>query len=167
MTFQENLKQFLRFGTVGTVGAVVDFGSYALLTRILGWATVYCVSLSDWGISRHTLRTFADCAAPRYPVVAANMASVFLAIAVNFYLNKYWTFRNTDTSRIATQGARYFAMSVIAWVLNQLLTGFFASRLVMLHALFGASADIAAKVLAVFVVLFFNYGGSRLIVFRR
>jgi putative flippase GtrA len=165
VNFQDNLKQFIRFGIVGTFGATVDFGTYAIMTRFLGWATVYCVSLSG-SVSRTNLMHFSSCTAPYYPVVAANMVSVLLAISANFFLNKYWTFRER-TGNMAAQGIGYFIMSIIAWALNQLLTGVFASRLEIIHTTFGPYADVAAKILAVLVILFFNYGGSKFIIFGR
>lgn len=160
------LAQFVRFGVVGSIGASVDFGSYGIMTRLLGWDKVYCFGFS--GTSYTTiLDRLSECTTPNYPLVAANMLSVFLAITSNFVFNKFWTFRDPRTSNIAVQGISYFVMSAIAWVLNQILTGIFASRLIILHALFGHAVDIAAKILAVLVVLFFNFGVSKFVIFRQ
>lgn len=165
MNVRDNLTQFIRFGIVGTFGATVDFGTYAIMTRVLGWVTVYCVSLGG-SATRTDLAHFSSCTSPYYPMVAANMVSVLLAITANFFLNKYWTFRER-TGNVAAQGIGYFTMSVIAWMLNQLLTGVFASRLDLIHTTFGPYADVAAKIMAVLVILFFNYAGSKFIIFGR
>lgn len=165
MTLRDNFTQFIRFGIVGTMGATVDFGTYAIMTRLLGFVTVYCVSLTG-SVSRTDLAHFSSCTSPYYPIVVANMISVFLAISANFFLNKYWTFRKR-TGNVAVQGIGYFTMSVIAWALNQLLTGVFASRLELIHITFGAYADVAAKVMAVLVILFFNYSVSKFLIFGR
>jgi len=167
VTIAQNIKQFIRFGVVGTIGAIVDFGSYGVMTRILSWETVYCFGLFGGSSYATTLRGLAQCSTPHYPVVAANMVSVFLAIVSNFTLNKFWTFRDKNTENIAAQGMGYLVMSIIAWILNQVLTGFFASRFTILHEMFGSSVDVAAKVLAVLIVLFFNYSGSKFIIFRK
>lgn len=166
MSLRENLAQFIRFGVVGSVGAIVDFGSYGIMTRLLGWDTVYCLGI--FGASHTTtLVELTQCTTPNYPLVAANMVSVFLAITSNFILNKFWTFRDVRTSTMAAQGISYFVMSVIAWALNQILTGVFASRLTILATLFGSYVDITAKILAVLIVLFFNFGVSKFVIFRQ
>lgn len=159
------LREFVKFGVVGTIGFIIDFSTYGILTRLARWDTVYCLSLSGSMETIH-LGSIRDCTAPHVAVVAANMVSVLLAVTSNFYLNKFWTFRHPE-GEIAVQGAAYFALSVVAWTLNQLLTGFFASQLAVLHQLFGGGADMAAKILAIGVILFLNFGVSKFLIFRR
>lgn len=159
------LKQFIKFGIVGTIGAAVDFGSYGLMTRLLGWGAVYCFGLFGGNSYFTVLSEIQQCTTPYYPFVMANLLSVFLAITSNFLLNKFWTFRE-KTGNIASQGAAYLGMSIVTWTLNQVLTGFFVSRFAILHEVFGENTDIIAKALAILVVLFFNFGGSK-IIFRR
>src|SRR5687768_14810655 len=98
-------KQFLKFGVVGTIGATVDFGSYNIMTRGLGWTDTFHVG--------------------GFEIIATNLVSVFVAIMCNFLLNKYWTFRNPSKS-VLQQGAGYFTLNFITFVLNQILTSFFA-----------------------------------------
>ncbi len=167
MTLSQNLAQFVRFGIVGSIGFVVDIGSYTALTLFGGWKTVYCLGLFGGGSFTTTISAVTACTSPRVSIIAANMVSVFLAVVSNFILNKFWTFRDRSTEHLALQGGGYFGMSCIAWVLNQVLTGFFVSHVLLLHSVFGDRADLAAKVLAILVVLFFNYGGSRFVIFRR
>lgn len=155
----------MKFGVVGSAAFIVDFSTYALLTRVLRLHTVYCLSLSTPPITT-TLTNIRDCTAPYYPIVVANMLSVLLAVICGFLLNKYWTFRDTSAN-VAIQGTAYGIMSVVTWALNQFVTGLFASRLEILHALFRDNVDIAAKILAVLVVMFVNFGGSKFLVFRR
>jgi putative flippase GtrA len=160
------LREFAKFGIVGTFGFIVDFSTYGLLTRVLGWNAVYCLGF-DGTRSILDLATIRDCSAPHYPIVAANMISVLLAVTSNFFLNKFWTFRDPRQGTMAVQGIAYFVMSTITWALNQVLTGVFASRLDILHLLFPQNVDIAAKILAVGVVLFVNFSGSKFVIFRR
>jgi putative flippase GtrA len=166
MNFQPALKQFLKFGVVGSIGAAIDFSSYGLLTRLLGFDAVFCVGFSGAPVAT-TLGRISACGPARYPVVVANMISVFLAISSNFFLNKFWTFRDSRKENLAAQGAGYLVLGVCAWALNQVLTSVFIARLTVLGSLFGPAADVAAKVLAIFVVLFFNFAGSKFVVFRR
>ncbi len=161
-----SLQEFVKFGIVGTIGFVIDFSIYGILSRALGWDTVYCLGL-DGSRGAIPLSDIELCQAPRFPIVAANMVSVLAAVVSNFLLNKFWTFRDTRTGVMAKQGGAYLAMSVVAWATNQVLTGLFASRLALLHVLFGGAVDIAAKILAIGVVLFLNFGGSKFLIFRR
>ena len=146
LQYQNIAKQFLKFGVVGVIGAIVDFGTYNILTRGFGWNDIYTI----FG----------------YQIIAANLVSVFLAIVSNFILNKYWTFRDTN-EKVAQQWSQYFILNVITFILNQILTSFFAFRVPIIVAVFGAQADNAAKALAIGLILFLNFAGSKLVVFRR
>ena len=139
------VRQFIKFGLTGTVGAAVDFGTYNLLTRAVGWLTVYDIG----GIK----------------IIAANLVSVFLAILSNFILNKYWTFRD-KSQNVAAQGTSYFVLNFITFALNQLLTSFFIFH-VSQFDIFGSQKDNAAKVAAICLILFINFLGSKFIIFRK
>lgn len=139
-------RQFVKFGVTGVIGAIVDFSVYAFLTRAVGWTTLYTV----WG----------------YEISAANNVSVLLAIMSNFLLNKYWTFRQLEGS-FARQGAGYFGLNFITWALNQILMSYFAFRVVFFEDVFGNSKDFAAKVAAIGIILFINFFGSKLVIFRK
>lgn len=139
-------KQFVKFAVVGTFGAAIDFGSYNIMTRGLGWNTIYQV----FGFN----------------IIAANLVSVLAAILGNFLLNKYWTFRNQSAS-LLQQGAGYFTLNFTTFVLNQLLTSFFAFHVPLIEALFGTQKDNAAKVLSVGFILFLNFFGSKFLIFRK
>ena len=140
------IKQFLKFAVVGTIGAAVDFGIYNLLTRGFGWDKIYLIL--------------------GYEIIAANLVSVFFAILCNFLLNKYWTFRDKSAA-VVRQGAGYFMLNGITFVLNQILTSFFVFRVPLTTALFGSQKDNAAKALAIGIILFINFFGSKFFVFRR
>lgn len=160
------MREFVKFGIVGTVGFIVDFTTYTILTRLLDWDTVYCLGFGG-GSETLGLGDIQACTNPRYPIVAANMVSVLAAVVSNFFLNKFWTFRDSRKGVMAAQGVAYVIMNFITWALNQILTGIFASRLAILHIVFGPAADLAAKVLAVLFILFFNFAGSKFVIFRR
>lgn len=145
--YQRVARQFLKFGVVGTVGAIVDFGTYNIMTRGLGWQTIYEV----WG----------------YKLIAANLVSVLLAILSNFLLNKYWTFRNREAGAAVRQGVGYFALNGVTFVLNQILTSFFAFQVPVVEAIFGSQKDNAAKALSIGFILFINFLGSKFLIFRK
>lgn len=142
---RSTIRQFIKFGMTGTVGAIVDFGTYNILTRGIGWVTIYDIAGTK--------------------IIAANLVSVLLAIFSNFILNKYWTFRD-KSQNVAAQGASYFMLNVVTFVLNQLLTSFFLFKVPQFDV-FGTQQDNAAKVAAVCFILFINFLGSKFIIFRK
>jgi len=145
LRWQHTARQFVKFGLTGTVGALVDFSTYNILTRVIGWDDIYLV----FG----------------YEVIAANLVSVFLAISSNFALNKYWTFRDTNEA-VVRQWGSYFSLNFVTFVLNQILTSFFAFRVPFVELLFGGQKDNAAKALAIGMILFINFLGSKFLIFR-
>ena len=128
------------------VGSTVDFGSYNILTRGLGWDTTFEVL--------------------GFEIIAANLVSVFLAITGNFVLNKYWTFRDTDTD-VVKQWSSYFALNTATFVLNQIITSFFAFQVPLVALVFGGMKDNAAKAMAIGMILFVNFFGSKFFIFRK
>lgn len=138
-------RQFIKFSITGSIGAVVDFGTYALITRVLGWNHLYLL----WGLH----------------MSFANNISVFLAIISNFLINKYWTFRKREGSFVG-QGFGYLGLNTITWFLNQILVSLFAFNVPFFEHVFGNEKDFAAKVVAIAVTLFFNFLGSKFFVFR-
>jgi dolichol-phosphate mannosyltransferase len=138
-------QQFIKFGITGSIGAMVDFGSYTLLTRLIGWNHIYRVA----GLE----------------VSTANNISVFLAIMSNFLFNKYWTFRYNRGS-FMQQWAGYFAFNFVTWMVNQVLVSYFTFRSALFHSLFGDQKDLVAKVVAIALILTFNFLGSKLLIFR-
>lgn len=146
LRYHNSARQFIKFIVTGSIGAIVDFSTYNILTRGLDWTSFYTV--------------FGQ------PILLANNISVLLAIISNFLLNKYWTFRNLDTN-VVQQGAGYFTLNAITWTLNQLLVSFFTFQVPLMVTLFGTQRDNAAKALAIGCILFINFFGSKFVIFRK
>lgn len=140
------LREFVKFGITGSVGFVVDFGVFLTLTRLVGWRTVYLLL--------------------GYELIAANLVSVLTAIIAVFLLNKFWTFRDPRADVMVRQGSRFFLLYFVTYVLNQVLTSFFAFRVPVLGAIFGENVDIVAKIIAIGLILSLNFLGSKFLVFR-
>ncbi|MCE9643545.1 MAG: GtrA family protein [Candidatus Andersenbacteria bacterium] len=138
-------KQFVKFGITGAIGAIVDFSTFGFLTRVIGWHTTYIVLGNE--------------------IIAANNVSVFLAICSNFIINRYWTFKDT-TESAAKQGAGYFTLNFFTWILNQILVSYFAFHVLFINQVFGSNKDLVAKVLAIGIILFVNFFGSKLFIFK-
>lgn len=137
-------KQFIKFGITGTIGAVVDFTTFGILTRLVGWTTTYTILGTE--------------------IIAANNVSVFLAICSNFLINRSWTFHDTE-GNAAKQGTGYFILNAFTWALNQILVGLFFKWSLFI-TLFGDNRDLVAKALAIVIILFINFFGSKLFIFR-
>lgn len=144
--YQNIGKQFVKFGITGVIGATVDFSTYNILTRGFGFVASYIVLGQQ--------------------IIVANNISVFLAIVSNFVFNKYWTFRDTS-NQVAKQWAGYFTLNFFTWVLNQLLVSLFTFQVPAIQAMFGNQKDNAAKVLAIGIILFMNFAGSKFLIFKK
>jgi len=144
--YQRVARQFVKFGITGVMGAIVDFSTYNLLTRGFGFVASYVVLGQQ--------------------IIVANNISVFLAIVSNFMFNKYWTFRDTS-KQVGKQWAGYFGLNFVTWMLNQLLVSIFAFQVPLMQIMFGAQKDNAAKVLAIGIILFLNFAGSKFLVFNK
>jgi putative flippase GtrA len=161
--------EFIRFAVVGGIGFCVDFGTYMIMTRLLGLRSVFCFGQGAESSYWTTLTQNASeaCSVSHFPIIIATMISVLLAILSNFLFNKFWTFRNSaGTGHVAKQGLSYFGLNFITYIMNQLLVGFFVSDFGLLRV-FPNYVDVSAKILAVGIVLFFNFFGSKFLVFRK
>lgn len=143
--YQRVAKQFIKFAITGTIGAAVDFGTFAILTRLFAWKTTYTVLGTE--------------------IIAANNVSVLFAVCSNFIINRYWTFHDT-TGSAAKQGVGYLLLNTFTWAVNQVLVSLFAFQIPLFAATFGDNKDFAAKVAAIVVTLFINFFGSKLLIFR-
>jgi putative flippase GtrA len=130
--------RFLKFATVGIIGAVVDFGTFNLLSSGIG-----------------------------LPVVWASIISFIAAILSNFTWNRYWTYPDSRTKPISRQLIQFAFVSVVGLAIRTpivvfleqffgqlfqglefLPIGFITSQLV---------AENLALAVAVLVVMFWNF----------
>jgi putative flippase GtrA len=84
-------KKIIKFGIVGFIGALIDFGVLLCLVEIFQW-----------------------------PVLVANTLSFLLAVINGFIWNKYWTFRDTGQKHLR-QFLAFLLVSCVGLVLNLLL----------------------------------------------
>jgi putative flippase GtrA len=87
-----------------------------------------------------------------------------VAVISNFTWNRLWTFPESRTRPIATQLGQFTFINLIGLALNEVIV-------LGLHPLFGEvlvdpPAYLAAKVIAIGVVLFWNYGANRIWTYR-
>lgn len=130
--------RFFRFATVGIIGAVVDFGTFNLLTAFTGMTAV-----------------------------TASIFSFFAAIISNFTWNRYWTYPDSRTKPISRQLIQFSVVSVVGLLIRTpiiaLLEPFFTQLFIGLPYLpigFITAEFLAnnlALAIAVIVVMFWNF----------
>jgi len=86
----KELERFIKFGVVGTSGAVVDFGLLNFFHLALGW-----------------------------PLVWSNTCSFSAAVLNNFTWNRLWTFPESRKRPIQTQLPQFALVNVIGLGINQ------------------------------------------------
>ena len=130
--------RFFRFATVGIIGAVVDFGTFNLLTVFAGMTAV-----------------------------SASVFSFIAAIINNFIWNRYWTYPDSRTKPITRQVIQFSVVSIVGLLIRTpiiaLLEPFFTqlfTRLPFLPIGFITTEFLAnnlALAIAVIVVMFWNF----------
>jgi putative flippase GtrA len=152
---QDNRKEairFLKFAVVGTLGAVIDFGTLNLLIQFAG-----------------------------FPKVLANSCSFTAAVISNFIWNRLWVYPETRGDPLTKQFVQFFVVNVAGLAINTLIfygadrwllgeAGLFAGPMGALALSINMSHfDLAyngAKIIATAVVLFWNFFVNRVWTFR-
>ena len=138
---QKEVRRFLKFAVVGTIGAVVDFGILYLLHPALGW-----------------------------PLALSNTISFTCAVISNFTWNRLWTYPDSRSKPITSQLAQFFVVNIVGWAINTgillALNGPLTQLagtlpMVTAAALAHKLGYNAAKVLATGVVMFWNFVVNR------
>jgi len=155
-TTRREAKRFVKFLVVGSIGFVVDFGSFNLMFRILN-----------------------------FPAVLAQAISFTLAVSSNFTWNRRWTYPESRSKPILKQFGQFFVLNAIGLAIRTpifaLLSGPFASLVASsldgpfagltrfatdtLNATIEQLGHNAALVCAVLVVLLWNFFSNRFITY--
>jgi len=144
--------RFVKFLVVGTVGAVVDFGTFNLLTSLFDFQTVL-----------------------------AGTISFIAAVTSNFVWNYFWTYPDSRSKPIGKQGVQFAVVNLMGLVirtpillfLEKPLTQLSSKILDFLPPTFPPGAESIfpldemtlgrnlALATAVIIVLFWNFGANR------
>jgi putative flippase GtrA len=134
--------RFAKFLVVGTIGAVVDFGLFNLLTRVFGlWALI------------------------------AQVVSFLAAVTSNFLFNRNWTYPDSRSKPILRQAIQFAAVNAVGLVvvrtpliavLIPFWTGFFDRYPLGLPFSSQQLAENSSLASAVIVVLIWNFVVNRL-----
>ena len=141
---RKEIKRFAKFATVGAAGSVTDFAVLNVLIQFFG-----------------------------FQLWLANSFSFTIAVIQNFILNRRWTFPESRNRNAGRQLTQFAIVSMIGLAINQAV-------FLTIHHLtepywmqFIANPDLAhavsynvAKLFAIGVVLFWNFGVNRLWTYR-
>jgi putative flippase GtrA len=142
---RKEIVRFLKFSVVGTIGAIVDFGTLYILHALLG-----------------------------LNIVLANTISFTAAVLSNFLWNRYWTYPDSRSKPVRTQLLQFFVVNALGWGINTGILVLLRDPAVSLVGAVTASLEWPvdpdlvyrvgynlAKVLATAVVLFWNFFVNR------
>jgi putative flippase GtrA len=143
---RRELTRFLKFGAVGTLGAVIDIGTFHLLHARLGW-----------------------------PEVPASICSFVAAVTSNFVWNRYWTYPDSRSKPLRRQAGQFALVSAIGLAIRTPVFALLLGPYTRLATAFldtprGATVSISASSLGadlalvsvIVIVLFWNFLANRL-----
>lgn len=137
-------KRFIKFAIVGALGAITDFALLNVLVIFGG-----------------------------LPPIVANAFSFSAAVAQNFILNRTWTFPESQSRAMRNQLGQFALVSLVGLGINTIV--FIMVDLFLRPILMDLVADgdlgftlsyNLAKLIAIGVVLFWNFGVNRLWTYR-
>ncbi|MCE7987261.1 MAG: GtrA family protein [Caldilinea sp. CFX5] len=140
----KELKRFVKFGIVGSIGAVVHFSILNLSIFILSHNFSLDVKLS---------------------AQLSNPLAFLCAVTSNFLFNRFWTFPESRKHHIRGQFLTYTAINTIGLGINQLV---FATMINWITPNITANALFAANIsllVAIAIVFFWNYSANRKITY--
>jgi putative flippase GtrA len=141
---RKEAKRFVKFATVGALGAITDFSVLNILIQFF-----------------HLLEELA------------NIFSFSAAVAQNFTLNRLWTFPESQNRSVRRQLLQFVLVSVIGLGINTLIFSLIHRTLEPYWVIWLHNDKIGhlisynfAKLFAIGVVLFWNFTANRLWTYR-
>jgi len=92
--------RLMRFAVVGLMGAIIDFGTFNLLTGMF-----------------------------KFPAVPASVISFLAAVVSNFTWNRFWTYPDSRSKRISVQLTEFTIISLVGLAIRTPLFAFLEGRL--------------------------------------
>jgi len=141
---KKELARFIRFGIVGTIGSIVDFGFLNLFTLVFN-----------------------------VPFLVSSVISFSLAVINNFILNRIWTFPGSRKEPIVNQLLQFGLVSVVGLLIRTPLLALLEKVLIpmaedyvpnlLTPTIVGHNVSLA---IAIGVVLLWNYFANRFWTFK-
>ncbi len=141
---KNEIKRFVRFGIVGAIGSVVDFGFLNLFTLVF-----------------------------KFPYILSSVLSFSLAVINNFILNRVWTFPGSRKEPFIKQMVQFGLVSVVGLLIRTPMLVWLEKVLIPLAqkwtpnlltpTIVGHNVGLA---IAIGVVMLWNYFANRFWTFR-
>jgi len=131
----KEIRRFVKFATVGALGAVIDFALLNILKGYFGWS-----------------------------LLLANTVSVSVAIISNFVWNRLWTFPESRNRKKRKQLPQFALVNIVGLILNNIIV--VGLDAVLISYLDEPLSYNVAKLIAIGIVLLWNFGANRLWTYR-
>ena len=118
------IRQFLKFSLIGLIGTFVNIAFLYLFTNVFGI----------------------------YYLISA-IFSFFIAISINFVLNKVWTFKENFKHKVVRKWFKFLVISAIVLGINLLFLYLFTEFFKIYY--------LISQILAIGIGLFFNFLGNK------
>lgn len=148
----KELERFVKFALVGILGMIVDFAVLNVL-KLLFESMGLGEGMAS-GLQAHEIQ-----------LIAANTISFSVAVLSNFTWNRLWTFPESRQQPLGRQLAQYALVNVVGLGINTLLLVLLDQYLFQQFVSERLSYNLA-KVIAIGVVLFWNFGINRVWTYR-
>lgn len=136
--YQNNPKEFRRFVKFSLVGALGAIIDFGLLNLLKGY----------YG----------------WPLLLANTVSVSVAIISNFSWNRLWTFPESRTRKKRKQLPQFALVNLVGLIINNIIV--VGLDVVFIHYVDEPWSYNLAKLVAIGIVLLWNFGANRMWTYR-
>lgn len=144
----KTFRQLIKYGMVGGVGFIIDFGVFWLLNNYFSVQYPFSSHISETVTGKLSTAT-----------IDANISHIIssvLAITNNFILNSYFTFKVTDHK--IKRFLSFFGIAAVGLVISTILLSFFIEII--------GFSDILAKLIAVGIVAILQFGFNKFFTFK-
>jgi putative flippase GtrA len=147
ITNRKERTRFLKFMTVGVIGALVDFG---ILTLIM-------IAFKTLGVDLGQ-RTVFGLIHIKGNLTVANSISFTCAVLSNFTWNRNWTYTESRSKPLTRQLGQFFVVNIAGLIINLLVLNVLDP---FFKPLLGFYSFDGAKAVATIVAMFWNFFVNR------
>jgi len=133
--------QFVRFGIIGGVNTLIDFG---ILNLLMWWTGIHSGG----------------------QIVLLNIISFAIAVTNSYFWNKYWAFKDKDSTGVM-EFSQFIAVTLVGLAINSTIVYVVTT---FIDPMFGLNETLwanLAKVAATGFSLIWNFIGYKFIVFKQ
>lgn len=162
---RRGVRQFVKFCIVGGISTVIDLGLHWILmfgVTIRGELLSHLVGAQVWHLLHpEVFPTDKDLTNSSFAVL--KIVPVGLAILNSFFWNRKWTFRVLGNEAVHKQVIKFYTIALIGMVLNVIIS----TGVYNLNPGHPKQSWAIASLVAMVVVVFWNFFGQKLWTFRK